>query len=471
MGKRFFIENITENKQGISPSLSLKLVSYSRKVGTYFLVVLPTAICIGSLFSVTITAKNADGSTDKQYKGDCTITENGAGTLSPTTIASADWENGVVVKALTYTVAAEGETLVITITDDDKPWILGSDRAVVEEPQDFSVSSEISVSESAEIAVQTPSPPPTLEISVSSDISISENIESVVEHWITYGSEGSGVGEFNQPRGIHYDVASEYIYVADTIYLGNHRIVKTKIDGTGWITYGSEGSGVGQFNQPKGIYYDATSGYIYIADFWNYRVVKTKIDGTGWTTYGSSGSGVGQFDKPSDIHYDTASGYIYIVDFYTNHRIVKTKIDGTGWTTYGSSGSGVGQFGAGGRIYYDATSGYIYIADYWNSRIVKTKIDGTGWTTYGSWGSGVGEFYYPGGIYYDDASEYIYVVDNHRIVKTKIDGTGWTTYGSSGSGVGQFDSFGDIHYDAVNGLIYVNDRGNYRIVETNGLFM
>ncbi|NOZ64123.1 MAG: hypothetical protein GXO71_04195, partial [Caldiserica bacterium] len=61
-------------------------------------------------------------------------------------------------------------------------------------------------------------------------------------------------------------------------------IVKTKIDGTGWQTYGSKGPGVGQFNNPRGIDYDSITGYIYIADSGNNRIVKTKIDGTGWQT-------------------------------------------------------------------------------------------------------------------------------------------------------------------------------------------
>ena len=129
MAKRFFIENITENKQGISPSLSLRLSSYSKKEGTYFLVELPAYIWVGNLFSATITAKNADGTTDKQYKGDCTITENGAGSISPSEIVSTEWENGVTTKALIYSTDDIDETtLIITVTDDIKPWIMGSGK-------------------------------------------------------------------------------------------------------------------------------------------------------------------------------------------------------------------------------------------------------------------------------------------------------------------------------------------------------
>ncbi|MDD3735220.1 MAG: hypothetical protein PHO31_01965, partial [Candidatus Pacebacteria bacterium] len=60
--------------------------------------------------------------------------------------------------------------------------------------------------------------------------------------------------QFSSPSGIFYDSSSDFIYVADT---SNNRIVKTKIDGTGWQTLGgpSSGSGQGQFYSPQGIFY------------------------------------------------------------------------------------------------------------------------------------------------------------------------------------------------------------------------
>ena len=62
----------------------------------------------------------------------------------------------------------------------------------------------------------------------------------------------------------------------------------------------------GKVNRPNGVDYDSSSGYIYIADSENNRIVKTKIDGTGWTTFGSEGSGAGEFSRPVGIHYDSA---------------------------------------------------------------------------------------------------------------------------------------------------------------------
>jgi len=251
--------------------------------------------------------------------------------------------------------------------------------------------------------------------------------------WTTYGESGRGVGEFAFPQGLHYDASTGFIYVGDqTDASGEDRIVKTKIDGTGWATYGENGSGVGQFRTPSAVSFDSDTGFIYIADEVNDRIVKTKIDGTGWTSYGTSGAGVGNFENPAGIDYDASTGFIYVGDT-RNDRIVKTKIDGSGWTTLGGFDRLEG-------VHYDPASGFIYVADTHNNRIVKTKIDGSGWTTYGTIGTGTGQFGFLVDIAYDPASEFIYITDspNARIVKTKIDGSGWKAYGTSGSGVGQF---------------------------------
>jgi len=247
--------------------------------------------------------------------------------------------------------------------------------------------------------------------------------------WTTLGTRGDGTGQFKRPAGVSCDSITGDIYNVDII---NSRVVKTKIDGSGWQTL--EG-----FEQPIDIDRDAATGFLYVVDAFSNQIVKTKLNGDGWTTYGSLGSGVGQFDLPRGIHYDTNSGYIYVADTY-NHRIVKTMMDGTGWTTLGTEGSGVGQFDDPMGVFYDNASDYLYISDYGNSRIVKTKMDGTGWMSFGTLGSGIGQFYCPDGIYYDSKTDYIYIADDGapRIVRTKIDGTGWMTLGSLGPGVGQF---------------------------------
>ncbi|MDD5454564.1 MAG: choice-of-anchor L domain-containing protein [Candidatus Ratteibacteria bacterium] len=279
------------------------------------------------------------------------------------------------------------------------------------------------------------------------------------------GSLWDSLPGFSSPHDVHYDSASGYLYVADT---DNHRIVKTRMDGTGWTAYGSIGSGTGKFNSPQGIYYDSASDYIYVADTKNHRIVRFKMDEPDdWTAYGSFGSGIGRFNSPQGIYYDAGSsstlvwGDIYVADT-NNHSIVRTKINGIGWTALGTGGEGIGQFNYPTNVYGSWAQRHILVTDRLNYRIVKTRMDGTGWDTLEYISS-------PFGLHYDSRSKYIYITQIEmgpgcRIIRTQIDGTGWTTYGSHGYGIKEFRSPRGIYYDNDSGYIYVADTHNDRIV-------
>ena len=63
-------------------------------------------------------------------------------------------------------------------------------------------------------------------------------------------------------------------------------------------TWGSQGSGNGQFNNPSGMDFDF-KGHLYIVDTGNNRIQKLNAtDGKFITSWGSSGSGPGQFNSP-----------------------------------------------------------------------------------------------------------------------------------------------------------------------------
>lgn len=223
----------------------------------------------------------------------------------------------------------------------------------------------------------------------------------------TFGGAGHTAGLFDirggdWGGGVYYDSAAEKVYVSNGY---DSNVIKTDMDVSIW-----QSTGIGYFTTD--VYYDSASEFIYGVSA-NDRINKKKIDGSGAVSYGTNGSGVGQFADPSGIWYDSASEFIYIAD-KDNNRIVKTKIDGTGWTVLGGFSSPRG-------IQYDPVTEYLYVANYGSSQIIKTKIDGTGWTT-------LGGFSNPNDVSYDPATDYIYVADysNNRIVKTKMDGTGWT---------------------------------------------
>ncbi|MHB8894645.1 MAG: DUF5719 family protein [Candidatus Geothermincolia bacterium] len=269
---------------------------------------------------------------------------------------------------------------------------------------------------------------------------------------------------FHREFGIYYDEAGGDVYVSDSL---NNRIIRTKMDGSGWTVLGKIGDGVKEFHDPRGIYYDSASGYIYVTDCGNSRIIKTKMDGSGWQTLGSKGSGAGQFYFPRGIWYDPASELVYVPDT-ANHRIVRTKIDGSGWETLGSEGIGPQQFLTPRGVQYDAASGLVYVADTVNDRVVRCAWDGSGWTTLGTHGKDAKQFREPRGLYYDAATGLLYVADhgNHRVVSTKMDGSDWKTFGSFGEGQNELYFPRGVSLDSATGDVYLADTFNDRIVKT-----
>ena len=84
---------------------------------------------------------------------------------------------------------------------------------------------------------------------------------------------------------------------------------------------GTSGSGNGEFNGPSGLDVDS-SGNVFVADTNNNRIQEFSQTGSFISTYGSVGSGNGQFHQPIDVAVYNATGQIFVSD-YGNNRIVK----------------------------------------------------------------------------------------------------------------------------------------------------
>lgn len=270
--------------------------------------------------------------------------------------------------------------------------------------------------------------------------------------WTSFGSRGTGVGQFRWPSGIAVDGSSR-VYVTDGAFdTQNHRVVRIDdLDGRGWAEFGSRGRGANQFNSPSGIWIDGT-GRIYVADTSNHRVVRMDdLSGSGWVEFGRRGGREHQFVEPTDIGIDR-TGRIYVTDDNNNRVVRIDDMTGKGWTWIGSPGCfvnclGRGQFYHPSGLFIDG-EGRIYVADSANDRIVRmNEVTGAGWITFGQEGRGVGQFDSPRDIFVDAAGR-IYVVDsdNNRIVRINdMTGAGWIALGSSGTGVNQFQSPSEIY--------------------------
>jgi streptogramin lyase len=206
------------------------------------------------------------------------------------------------------------------------------------------------------------------------------------------------------------------------------------LNATNMISYGTQGSGVGQFYGANGIALDS-AGRIYVADTYNGRVVRIDdMKGTNWTTYGAWGSGTGQFMDLSGISIDS-QGRIYVMDTGNNRLVRMDDMKGTNWTTMSGLGSGVGQFAQYvAPVAFDA-GGRIYVADGGNRRIVRMDdLNGTNWTTLTQSPPINGYIYTfqsPLGIAVDPAGK-IYVADPQtpQAVVIRVDdmtGANWTS--------------------------------------------
>lgn len=138
----------------------------------------------------------------------------------------------------------------------------------------------------------------------------------------------------NLPNG------SNHIWVVDKL---NHRIVKLDYSGNVLTTYGSEGTGNGQFKYPSKICRGKTietGYYLYILDRGNYRVVWLKhVNGiTTWMGSRQLTTAV------SDIAFD--GELLWMVESPFTNRLVRYNADLTGnpIITFGFTGTGNNQF-------------------------------------------------------------------------------------------------------------------------------
>ena len=190
-------------------------------------------------------------------------------------------------------------------------------------------------------------------------------------HVITFGSLGSGNGQFDSPRGIAVDGEGNIaVYDGDNCRVQVHRLS----DGAYIRTIGSRGSGNGQFGNTQfgagncGVAFDS-EGNLVVADWGNDRVqVLRYSDGAHVRTIGSYGAGAGQFQLPSGVAFD-AAGHIVVVDWANCRVQVLRYSDGAHVRTIGSRGSDNGQFSNPfGGIAIDS-DGRMVVADSGNHRV------------------------------------------------------------------------------------------------------
>ncbi len=284
------------------------------------------------------------------------------------------------------------------------------------------------------------------------------------EYMSSFGSAGTGDGQFGRPTSIALDPKGN-IWVADA---GNHRIQKFSENGGFLAKFGSGGSGNGQFNGPEGIAIDP-KGDIWVADTYNGRIQKFNENGEFIKVVGSKGSGSGQLGEPTDLDVGS-DGSIWVAD-WQNNRVTVFSDAGQLVRQFGSYGAGDGQFNHPDVIDVD-TKGNVWVADQNNGRVQQFSQSGEYLAQFGSNGSGDGQFSFgwPMGIATDSKGN-IWVSDtaNNRVQRWGIPHyhpTYESAFGSLGTGNGQLNKPADVVLDA-EGNIWVADKSNNRIQKFN----
>ena len=162
-----------------------------------------------------------------------------------------------------------------------------------------------------------------------------------------FGGRGPGAGvlgdNFNRPSDVAWDAQGD-IFIADGHGAqANARIAKFDKDGRFIKTWGSYGSGEGQFKTPHAIAVDA-NGNVYVADRGNKRIQVFDNDGTFKTQYTNVGAPLAMCITPGAHQYLYASNSNDSGNL-ENGEIYKLELDGTVIGKFGEAGKGPKQFG------------------------------------------------------------------------------------------------------------------------------
>lgn len=160
-------------------------------------------------------------------------------------------------------------------------------------------------------------------------------------------------GYFLKPMDIEID--------GDLVYVGAYNAPNLK------VLDRNTGQELRQISQRhNGIGVDPATHDLYLVTWATDKITRLNSSGTVLGSFGSRGSGPGQFDNPWDV--TVCGGVVYTTDSNL-HKVVAYTTGGSYLGQWGSMGSGPGQFMNPSGIDHDANCN-IYVADAGNDRVV-----------------------------------------------------------------------------------------------------
>ena len=257
---------------------------------------------------------------------------------------------------------------------------------------------------------------------------------------------------FGNPWGVAFNHVGEMVISAKesvSVFTPN----RTKLR-----SFGTHGSGPGQFLAPSGVTVD-DEGNILVADRFNHRIQKFTKDGQ---FLASEGTGPLQFCSPTDIAFNTHNKKVYVVD-NGNGRIQVLNSDLTSSNIIvGKRGSKSGEFSFPWGVTCDST-GNVYVADSGNNRIQVFTASGKFLRKFGHHGKEEGELRWPVGVAVDSRGMvFVSESDNSRISVFTTEGQFVKSFGRNGTKPGEFKYPMLLAVDDYD-VLCVCDKGNGRV--------
>ncbi len=215
----------------------------------------------------------------------------------------------------------------------------------------------------------------------------------------SFGTQGSGQGQFEYPYGVAVD-GNGCILVTDR---NNHRIQKFSAEGKFLTAVGTEGSGPLQFRCPQGIAYNASNDKVYVGDV-NCRIQILNSNLSYVSSFGKAGSDQGQFDGPQHLACDS-NGNVYVADCH-NHCVQVFTAKGKFLRMFGRHGEGKGELKGPSGLAIDS-SDRVYVSEWNNHRVSEFTSEGQFLTSFGREGSAPGQFRGPSGLAVESGVLYI----------------------------------------------------------------
>lgn len=274
----------------------------------------------------------------------------------------------------------------------------------------------------------------------------------------SFGTGGTGNGQFNQPTYVAVNSATGQVYVADQF---NNRV--QRFDSAG--NYQAQVSLIPYI--PLGIAVRNTTGQVFVTNHTNptsFQITRYNADLGFQASISDSGitTASGTFSLLYGIAVNEATGQIYFADRDNNH-ILRYSADFIYLGQWGSTGTGNGQFMQPGAIAIDQSTGQVYVTDRFNHRVQRFDAGGIFQKAWGANGTGDGQFNLPLGIAVDKKHRvYVSEANGNRVQRFSPDGAFQLKFGSTGTGPDQFmTAFGLAVVDS--GILYVVDSVNNRV--------